>query len=252
MDTTKTSLLTAILTAAVLIGVIILYFVASIIRQQRRNLLLHRQNMLAEITTLEKERARMARDLHDELAPVLAGIKLRISSFELPDPEDQSELVTTTGHIDGLMKRIREITFDLMPSTLERKGFVPAAREFIEFINRSKKLNIQFDSTEEFELPEQLSVNLYRILQEVVQNTLKHAQAQRLAIKLYREKKELVLATADDGIGFDTEASATRGGGIGLRSLRSRVEILNGALFCESKKGRGTSYIFRIPLQNPL
>jgi two-component system NarL family sensor kinase len=254
MDTPKASLLAAVVIATVLIGVIILFFVASIIRQQRRNLVLHRQSMLAEITTLEKERSRMARDLHDELAPMLAGVKMRISSFELPDQDDRAELANTTGHIDNLMKRIREITFDLMPATLERKGFVAAAREFIEFIGRGNGLDITFRASEEFRLPEQVSVNLYRILQEVVQNTLKHAQAKRLIIDLHREKKELVLSTADDGIGFDAETSRTvsKEGGIGLRSLRSRVEILNGSYFCESRKGRGTSYIFRIPFQEQL
>jgi signal transduction histidine kinase len=252
MDTQKTSLLAAVVIAAVLIGIIILFFVASIIRQQRRNLALHRQNMLAEITTLEKERVRMARDLHDELAPVLAGVKMRINSFELPDPQDREELVTTSAHIDVLMKRIREITYDLMPATLERKGFVAAAQEFVEFINRGGALKIEFSAAKEFRLSEQVSVNLYRVLQEVIQNTLKHAKAHRLGVSLYSEKKDLILATADDGVGFDPETVVSSSGGIGLRSLRSRVEILGGTFYCESKKGRGTSYVFRIPYKEQL
>ncbi|TCZ65863.1 sensor histidine kinase [Flaviaesturariibacter aridisoli] len=248
MDPQETRLYYAILIACGVVGLIIVFFIISIIRQQRRNLVLHRQNMLAEITTLEKERARMARDLHDELAPVLAAVKMRINSFALTDAEDQEELGRTSAHIDSLMKRIREITFDLMPSSLERAGFAAAAREFLEYIRRSGRLDIRFDCPQPVAVDERKAVNLYRILQEVMQNTLKHAEARRFVVSLKQEKKELVLATTDDGKGFDYEKLLAQNGGIGLRSLRSRVEIMNGAFFCESRKGKGTSYIFRIPI----
>ncbi|RYY67642.1 MAG: sensor histidine kinase [Chitinophagaceae bacterium] len=249
MDPQETRLYYAILIACGIVGLIIVFFIISIIRQQRRNLVLHRQNMLAEISTLEKERARMARDLHDELAPVLAAVKMRINSFVLTDADDQEELARTSAHIDSLMKRIREITFDLMPSSLERNGFAAAAREFLEYVRRSGRLDIRFESSSTVRVEEQKAVNLYRILQEVVQNTLKHADARRLVVSLTQEKKDLVLATTDDGKGFDYEKLLDQKGGIGLRSLRSRVEIMNGAFFCESRKGKGTSYIFRIPIQ---
>ncbi|GAB4093292.1 sensor histidine kinase [Flaviaesturariibacter terrae] len=250
MDPQETRLYYAILIACGVVGLIIVFFIISIIRQQRRNLVLHRQNMLAEITTLEKERARMARDLHDELAPVLAAVKMRINSFALTDADDVAELDRTSEHIDNLMKRIREITFDLMPSSLERNGFASAAREFLDYVRRSGGLDIRFECTTSATLDDARAVNLYRILQEVVQNTIKHAGARRLVVSLQQEKKELVLATTDDGQGFDHEAllGPSRSGGIGLRSLRSRVEIMNGAFFCESRKGKGTSYIFRIPI----
>ncbi|RYY87532.1 MAG: sensor histidine kinase [Chitinophagaceae bacterium] len=249
MDPSQANLFSAVIIAAVILCLIIAFFIISIIRQQRRNLVLHRQNMLAEISTLEKERARMARDLHDELAPVLAAVKMRINSFALTDADDQEELERTSAHIDSLMKRIREITFDLMPSSLERNGFATAAREFLEYIRRSGKLDIRFEGNSNIVVDEQKAVNLYRILQEVVQNTLKHAEARRLVVSLTQEKKDLVLATTDDGKGFDYEKLLEQKGGIGLRSLRSRVEIMNGAFFCESRKGKGTSYIFRIPIQ---
>ncbi|GAA4337826.1 sensor histidine kinase [Flaviaesturariibacter amylovorans] len=249
MGTQETSLLAAIVIAAILIGVIILFFVASIIRQQRRNLTLHRQNMLAEITTLEKERSRMARDLHDELAPLLAAIKMKINSFALTDPDDEEEMTRTNGHIDALLKRIREITFDLMPASLQRKGFVTAAREFVDYIGRSAPIAITLQAEEGLSVTdERIAVNLYRILQEVVQNTLKHAGAARLLLSIHRDKKDLVLASSDDGRGFDWDEKALSANGIGLKSLKSRVEILNGTFSVESRRGKGTSYIFRIPL----
>ena len=88
MDAKETSFYTAVLIVSIILGIIIGYFIVSIIRQQRRNIALYRQSVLAEITAMEKERARIAADLHDELGPMLSAIKLKINSFELSDSDD--------------------------------------------------------------------------------------------------------------------------------------------------------------------
>ena len=248
MDAQETRIYTAVLITSVVLGIIIVFFVASIIRQQRRNLELHKKNILAEITTLEKERARMAHDLHDELAPVLAAVKMKINSFELPDEDDRAEMVKTSEHLDVLLKRIREITFDLMPNTLLRKGFTGAAKEFIDYISQHSKLEIRYNAEEIGELSEQKTVNLYRILQEVVHNTVKHSGASVLNISISRKKDSIVLSTSDNGAGFDYDKKLAADEGIGLKSLKSRVEIMNGDLYLQSKRGKGTSYIFQIPV----
>jgi signal transduction histidine kinase len=247
MDPEETKIYSAILISCVLLGIIIIFFFASIIRQQRSNLELHRRNILAEITTLEKERSRMAHDLHDELAPMLAAVKLKINSFDLHDESDQDEMVKTNDHIDSLLKRIREITFDLMPNSLLRKGLVGAAHEFIKMISRNSAIEIRFKSEPIRNLSEQKTVNLYRILQEVVHNTVKHSGASVLQVSIRSEKDKIILSTSDNGRGFDYDKLMHEDRGIGLRSLKSRVEIMNGELFIESKKGKGTSYIFQIP-----
>ncbi|MCW3074976.1 MAG: hypothetical protein JWP69_2045 [Flaviaesturariibacter sp.] len=248
MDAQETRIYAAVLITSVVLGVIIFFFVVSIIRQQRRNLELHKKNILAEITTLEKERSRMAHDLHDELAPVLAAVKMRINSFELTDDEDKTEMIKTTEHLDALLKRIREITFDLMPNTLLRKGLTGAVKEFVDYMSHQSKLEIRYQAEAIGSLSEQKTVNLYRILQEVVHNTVKHAGATILNISIHQKKNNIVLSTSDNGTGFDYEKKLSADDGIGLKSLKSRVEIMNGELFLESKKGKGTSYIFQIPV----
>src|SRR5688572_3232731 len=100
MDAKETSLYTAILIVSIVVAVMIIFFIASLIRQQRKNLELYRQNVLAEITAMEKERARIAADIHDELGPMLSAIKLRIGSFDLVDADDKREAEKTNGHID--------------------------------------------------------------------------------------------------------------------------------------------------------
>jgi signal transduction histidine kinase len=247
MDAQETSLYTAILIASIIIGVIIIYFVVSIISQQRKNLELHKRNILTEITALEKERARIAADLHDELGPLLSAVKMKINSFELADEEDQAEIAKTNQHIDSMVKRVREISFDLMPSALIRKGLIVAIKEFADYIMKSHALQIEIRATEPLNLPEQKAVSLYRIIQEVIHNTLKHAKASQLAIELHKEKNKLVLKTQDDGIGFNPDALGANTG-LGLRSLLSRTEIMNGTMYLDSKAGDGTSFTFEIPL----
>lgn len=247
MDAQETSLYTAILIASIIIGIIIIYFVVSIITQQRRNLELHKRNILTEITALEKERARIAADLHDELGPLLSAVKMKINSFELADEDDQEEIAKTNQHIDSMVKRVREISFDLMPSALIRKGLIVAIKEFADYIMKSHALHIEVRATESLSLPEQKAVNLYRIIQEVIHNTLKHAKASQLVIDLHTEKNKLVLKMQDDGIGFNPDA-LDKNTGLGLRSLLSRTEIMNGTMYLDTKKGDGTSFTFEIPL----
>jgi len=248
MDAQETRIYTAILITAFVLGVIILFFVLSIIRQQRRNLDLHKKNILAEVTAQEKERARIAHDLHDELGPLLAAVRMKMNSFELTDEDDKAEMIKTNQHIDMLMKRLKEISFDLMPSILLRKGLISAIREFANYISDRNSLQIQVDANEIKDLSEQKTVNLYRILQEVVHNTIKHSKATVLQIHIRQQKENIHISTHDNGVGFDYDKSLAAEGGIGLRSLKSRVEIMNGKLFVESRKNKGTSYIFQIPL----
>jgi signal transduction histidine kinase len=138
METKEINIYQSILMAAAIIGGIIIYFIISMIRQQRKQLALQRENVINEINTLEKERGRMASDLHDELGPRLAGIKMKINSFELSDAEDIIQVKKTTDNIDEVMKRIREIAFDLMPTSLLKQGFVPAVKQFIEYLDNDK------------------------------------------------------------------------------------------------------------------
>ena len=248
MDPQQARIYSTVVITAIILGFIILFFIISIIRQQRRTLRIQKQSVQLQMNALEKDRARIASDLHDELGPMLSAVKMKINSFELPDEDDQAEMVKTSEHLDVLLKRIREITFDLMPNTLLRKGLAGAAREFVEYMGHHSKIDIRYTADDIGPLNEQKTVNLYRILQEVVHNTVKHAGASVLSISISRKKDIIVLSTSDNGAGFDYDKKLSAEEGIGLKSLKSRVEIMNGDLYLESKRGKGTSYIFQIPV----
>jgi two-component system, NarL family, sensor kinase len=246
MDEKEARFYTAILIVCAVVGVIITYFIVSIIRQQRRTVRLYKQSLLTEITTLEKERSRMASDLHDEVGPLLSAIKLRIGSLDIHGEEDEEEVRKTETQIDILIKRMREISFDLMPTSLTRKGLAAALNEFIEYCSKSNVLKISFKYVD-IQLTQAQSINLYRIVQEIIHNTIKHAEALELLIELKKEKNKIVLATKDNGKGFDYEEKSGEAKGLGLQNLLRRTEIIGGKMFFESKKGKGTTYIFEIP-----
>ncbi len=247
MDPQEKLLFNAIVITAAVIGTIILFFIISIIRQQRRNLELHRLNILAEITTLEKERTRIAADLHDELGPLLSAIKFKINSVDTADEDDQYQLNRASGHLDDLITRLREISANLMPNTLIRKGLVAALHQFVDNVARSS-LQIQLNYGQLPDINQEKSINIYRIVQEITHNTIKHARATHLVIDLSLKGNTLILKTEDNGVGFDYSNKARESAGLGLRNLKSRAEIMGGTFAVESRPGRGTSYQFEIPI----
>ena len=206
------------------------------------------RKLLAEITTLENERARIANDLHDELGPILSAVKLRTNNLEIRTDEDKEELEMINKNIDDMMKKMRTISNDLLPNTLRRKGLIAAITESVNNANLLKGLSIQFHHENVPELSKEKSVNLFRILQEIIHNTLKHSAAKELKIELTSKNEVLYLISEDDGSGFDYSSLIKESSGLGLRSLLSRAEIMDGEMFVESKLGKGTRYIFEIPL----
>jgi signal transduction histidine kinase len=249
MDAQESQLFIAIIIAVIAIGGIIAYFIFSVFQHQKKMLMLERQNANAEITALEKDRSRIANDLHDDLAPMLSAVKMKINSFELNELEDQTQLDKTNDTIDEIAKRMRAISFDLMPGSLKVKGLNTAIHEFANFISKKDSLFINVDfPQEELVHDEQKAIHMYRIVQELIQNTLKHAKATQLLIELKREKHNLVLTSRDNGVGFNYDAELQENMGFGLRSLLNRTTLLNGNLDIQSKLGSGTIYIIEIPL----
>ncbi len=250
MDTQETTVFTAIIISSAVIGLIIVYFIISIVRQQRRIVEFYRQNMLSEINTLEKERTRIATDLHDELGPVLSTIKFKIDSVQSVDAEETRQLEKASNQVDSLVSRLREIAADLMPGSLLRQGLVPAVEEFVSEVSASSSLNVDFSHSTLSPLPQEANINLYRIIKEVTHNTLKHADASRLTISILHGRNDLQLKCVDNGAGFIYEKALTSGNGIGLRNLKNRAEVMGGSMQVESKAGVGTAYLFIIPLKN--
>jgi signal transduction histidine kinase len=143
---------------------------------------------------------------------------------------------------------MRQISYNLLPNTLDRKGLLEAIKEFTTLINDRKELRIELQVLKNFTIPREKEIHIFRMIQEIVHNTLKHAKATSLKIGLGQDEGFLLILAHDNGKGFDVAAARQESGGLGLKSLDSRTEILNGQLIIESIPGKGTEHFIKIPL----
>jgi len=241
-------MINVVIIAAFIIILIITFFIFSIVREQKKVLRWQQARIAAEINTLENERRRIASDLHDELGPILSAIKLQINHLEPVSETETAVLEKSSQQIDSVIQRFREISYDLLPNTLVRKGFIKATEEFIGKLKELHPLQINF-TADAIALTPEREVNLYRVLQEIIQNTIKHSRATILNINFQKKEKRILLKTMDDGIGFNYTEKKQMAKGLGLLSLQSRTEILGGQLTVNTQPGNGTSFEIEIPVE---
>jgi signal transduction histidine kinase len=250
MDANQTKVYTAIIITGLFFGSILILFIISLLYQQRRNSRLFREKILAEITTLENERTRMAADLHDELGPLLFSIKFKLTGLE-PKQAEQVILEDANSYIDDAIQRIRDITNNLMPGTLTRKGVIFAIEEYIDAVSKNDGLKIVFTHNNLPGLEDAKAVNIYRLVLEIIHNTLKHANAGKLHIDINATNKNIHIKTTDDGKGFDYQVSTPGRTGLGLRNMLNRTEVMDGDMYIETKPGEGTTITIEIPNAQP-
>lgn len=244
-----TSVLNITLYVSLIIAIIIVYFFVSIIRYHRRYMRLQREKIFAEITIRENERRRIAGDLHDSLGPLLSAVKLNISSVDIENAADREVLEKTGRYLDEIIGSLRRISHDLLPGILERRGLLEAIREFINQLKTKGSINIQLYVVKEIKVPKEKEIHIFRMIQEIIHNTIKHARANNLQIGFSEESGHILCLTKDDGCGFDKEKVLSGSSGLGLRSLESRCEILGGILTLESTPGAGTNYFIKVPVK---
>jgi len=173
---------------------------------------------------------------------------LQINSLETTDPGDLQVLEKSSRYIDTIITKLREISNDLMPNTLLRKGLKNAIVEFIDNSQDIYKLPVKFICEQDLQLDQDKEINLYRIVQEITHNTLKHAKATMLIIKISIQDNRLFLLTADNGVGFDYFSKIRDNSGLGLRNLQSRTEVMGGEFNCTSSAEKGTCFTIEIPV----
>lgn len=252
MHSEENQFYTAVAVAATILVLIIAYFIVTLIRHQRNNLTLHRSKIKAEISTLENERKRIASDLHDELGPLLSTVRIQINHLDLKTETDQLVVNKSNKLIDDVIRKIREISYNLLPNTLIRQGLVKAVEEYIRKLSEVHALEITLKCTEDFRLPAETEVNIYRIIQEITHNTIKHANATLFTIELKRKGNRLLLTTADNGSGFSYEEKMKESKGLGLVNLQSRAEVMQANFVFRSEPQLGSNYFFEIPLNDTI
>ncbi len=229
----------------VFLAVIITFFIASMLRYHRRYVRLQKERVMNEIAMLENERKRIAYDLHDSLGPVLSSVKLNINSIEALSDEDRAIIARAGQHIDDVITNMRSISYNLLPIALERKGLYEALKEFIEHTTTRTRFPIQLMLKTTVDIPQHKQIHVFRMLQEIIHNAIKHANAKNLYIVIGYEEGHVIIITKDDGDGFDATRIKETSKGLGLKSIESRADILNSQMLLESVPGKGTTYFFK-------
>lgn len=214
--------------------------VTSLVQEQELNLI------KAAIEGQDEERKRIAQELHDSIGGNLAGIKLQFASMN----GDAKKLKTLTSQIDETYQLVRDISHTLIPKKFKQNAFTDVIREFSKSISTTGELEVGFHPHPEKEIngiDEKYQMEIYKIIQELMTNTLKHAKATSVDIHLSLIDHELSLLFEDNGKGFDPEKISK---GIGSQNIQNRVTTLRGKLNIDSSLGRGTVVSIEIPI-NP-
>ena len=193
----------------------------------------------------EEGRKRIAEDLHDRLGAKLSAIKLFHESARTRD-----ERTRKVGQLlDETIHETREIAHNLASGILTQLGLVPALEDFVNTMGATDKMDMQLSTTNLGErLPKELENALYHIVQELVTNTFRHANASAVSIQLIRHSsKALTVVYEDNGKGFDVDTPIPMNG-MGLGNVRARLSLFSGKLVIDSAPGSGSTFLIDIPL----
>ncbi len=245
-----------LLTSGLVLVVLAVWFVISQYRKDRKlaseriqNLEKYQKILVMDsmLQGQEEERKRIAKDLHDGLGSVLAAARIQMRNIQLEiDKLGELRLVNKTESlIDHACKEVRRIAHDMMPIALIDLGFCEAIHDLVDDLQLREQLLVDLRLPEKMpNLDNAIALNIYRIIQELLQNVLRHAHANILELHIERSDDALILTIADDGVGFDVRNSAA---GLGLQSIRSRVNYLNGTLALDTGPDSGSRFRIHIP-----
>jgi two-component system, NarL family, sensor kinase len=218
------------------------------LQQQRINELENEKQLTATEAVLkgeEQERTRLAKDLHDGLGGMLSGIKYSLNTMKenlIMTPDNVRAFERSMDMLDSSIKEMRRVAHNMMPEALVKFGLDTALKDFSNDIEKSGALQVNYQSIgmEKDDIAQITAISVYRIIQELLHNILKHAAARSAVVQVARSNGQITITVEDDGKGFDTRV-LKEAKGIGWTNIQSRVDYLKGKLDIQSAPGKGTS-----------
>ncbi len=202
------------------------------------------ENLQAMVLGEENERKRVAKDLHDGIGVLLTSVKLRLSNFQ-DKVEAKDDFKKSLDQIDNACTEVRRISHNMIPASLTKLGLQEAILDLLDNVQASTDIIIEEAlHYEEGAYDESKEVLIYRVVQELINNSLKYADPTKLSIEIGKSKQDYVLTYKDNGKGFEKSKVKS---GLGLRSIASRVDILKGKLTIETAPGQGAIFNITIP-----
>lgn len=205
----------------------------------------------------EEERRRISRDLHDGIGQYLSALKYSLDGIkEVKTPHEERRLKVSKKLLGDLIKEVRRISFHLTPVALSDYGLAAVLGKFAEEMSKISKIPVVFENQTSFlsRLEVQTENNVYRIVQEAVNNAIKYSEATQIVVRLAHNPKFLNLEISDDGKGFDysklTEEGHFKASGHGIFNIKERVNFINGQFALETTPGKGTRIQIELPIDH--
>ncbi len=220
------------------------------IHQQEVEELLKTQELTAINSMLEgqeNERIRIAKDLHDRLGSMLTTVKWSFDGYleNRPDNGEVEPLAKASNMLDDAYQEVRRIAHNMVSGVLTKFGLVPALQELARTVSAGGKMNVKIISTGlDDRLDSKIEIAIYRIIQELLSNVLKHAYASETNIQLTRIEGGLNISVEDNGMGFDPKSVKH---GMGIKNIEARVQAMDGSFFIDTGKGSGTTVMIDLP-----
>ena len=234
-----------IIIISIIILIVILISIVITKKYNRIKQQIKQQQLLNQIAfeTEQVERERIAKDLHDSVGQKLSVVKMQLSI-------KNSDAIATSNLLDEAIQDVRNVSHNLMPADLS-KGLITAIENMSDQINLlSHELQVHLNITNPARsstIEKHQSMLIYRVIQELLNNAIKYAQARNIHINMDCEKNLLKLNLTDDGVGFDVN-SLEKKDGLGIKNIKDRVQQMSGNIQLESKNGKGTQYQISIPI----
>jgi PAS domain S-box-containing protein len=226
------------------------YFVAEVLdvtsRKEAEDALSAMTRKLIEAQ--EQERARIGRELHDDINQRLAMLSIELEHLQLAPSNAQGRVQELRKRVTEISNDVQALSHDLHSSKLQYLGVVAGIRGWCKEFSERERMEVEFRGNVSSILPPEAGVCLFRVLQEALHNAVKHSGVKRMEVQLLEESSEIHLIVQDFGKGFEIDA-AMQGSGLGLTSMRERVRLLNGTIAIESKPMGGTIVHARVPFK---
>ena len=247
MQSIDKQLVIGVVVTLIVIISLLTFIVALIILYQRK--LREKQQAIFQsvIDAEEKERNRIAKELHDSLGATMSATKLYFESL-MPNISDEEKSKLVYKMLDDACNEVRSISHQMMPQVLLREGLFVAIRQFCQpFMNLPKlKFELVILGPEIRLSNQSTELMIYRVMQELINNSIKHSKATEMIVQLIQAKNELILSVEDNGVGIKAGLNV-ESNGLGISNLISRVKYLNGQISFEKSSNSGLTALVRIP-----
>ncbi|MCR9064443.1 MAG: sensor histidine kinase [Cytophagales bacterium] len=204
----------------------------------------------------EEERKRLSREIHDGLGQMLTGVKLGLGRLKMPEMSDKFNQAYNDVNklINDTIETSRAVSFNLMPTVLNDFGISSALKIFINQVASNSNISIDLDlKNEDLRYAQTVEIAIYRIVQEAINNILKHANATKAKVSLEKKMGMIELSITDNGTGFDQAKLEREKQSLihnGLENMKTRVELLNGTFKLTTILGEGTDIFIKLPIES--